>query len=166
VICQHISDAITLIRANFAEQELVALETGSPIPEEGFAYLIFSGRTILLYQISGVSEGHTEAEYLFGENFIPSYEAVDLLLEATQVDVPSPYIPLPLELQDMILDYVSERTIEGAQIGCKLDIGSTFTWTCGNRKIEREEVRRHRSFSSPAQSCIWFGKYFGGVAYK
>jgi hypothetical protein len=80
VICQHISDAITLIRANFAEQELVALETGSPIPEEGIAYLIFSERTILLYQINGDSEGHTEAEYLFGE---PRRDGEEISLDST-----------------------------------------------------------------------------------
>lgn len=159
VICQHIPHAITLIREDFARQNLSRLKHDpSETSNESLTYLILSVREIILYRINSDSERCTEPKRLFDGTQPPSNEAIDLFLEATQTRPPTtPMHKLPVELQDMILNKVSAGPIESAKIGCILNTGSVFTWKCGERDIEREEGRRNRTPWTPVESHFRFG---------
>jgi hypothetical protein len=73
---------------------------------------------------------------------------------------------LPIELQDAILAGVSAGPIERARMGCLLDAGSNFSWSCGGRTVEREIGRRFRGAGTPVESHIQVDGHDTGVAYK
>ena len=166
VICQHTQHALTLIRDDFARRS-IPKHGSSETPDDNFTYLILSVQEIILYRKNRHSERYTKPERLFDGTHPPSDEAVELLLKATQGSVPTTRIhSLPVELQDMITNKVSEGPIESARVGCILNAGTAFRWKCGNRNIKREEGRTFRTPWTPVESHIWFGNYFSGVAYK
>ena len=163
VLCQHTPHAIALIRKDFAAQ----IQSTHGSAGQSLTYLILSVRELILYHINSELERYTEPKRLFDGTHPPSDEAIELLLQATQTSATTaPLRKLPIELQDAILDNVSEGPIESARIGCLLDAGSVFTWRCGNRNIEREESCRSRTPWTPVESHIWFGDYPSGIAYK
>jgi hypothetical protein len=155
--------AITLVREDFAKQ----IQSHPGLADRGLTYLILSVRELLLYRIDSELERYTEPERLFDGMHPPSDEAIELILQATQTSAPTaPLRNLPVELQDAILNRVSAGPIESARVGCPLDAGSIFAWSCGNRKIEREEGRRSRTPWTPVESHICFRGYPSGIAYK
>ncbi|KAF2808676.1 uncharacterized protein BDZ99DRAFT_509235 [Mytilinidion resinicola] len=168
VICQHIPHAITLIQKDFGKRVLTTLDHNlcETFPKT-FTYLILSVQETILYRINKESRRYTKCERLLDDTHPPSYEAIELLLEAIQASAfMTPIHRLPVELQDMILDRVSAGPIESARVGCVLNAGSEFTWKCGDRNIEREEGRRNRTEWSPVESHILFGNCSSVIAYK
>lgn len=159
VICRHPRHAIALMRED---------RRRSPVRHEDFrTYAVLSVRDFVIYRMDGDNERHTPAERFLDGSLPPSNAAIDQLLEATQIDGPKIALhKLPIELQDNILDNVSEGPIERAKVSCILDMGTPFTWKCGGRSIEREEGRTGRTPFSPVESHICFGKSISGLAYK
>ena len=159
VICQHTPHAITLIRNDFGKQ--IVSTPGSA--GKTSTYLILSVRELILFRISRDFEKYTEPMRLFDGVHPPSEEAVELFLQATQTSpTTAPLRKLPVELQDAIIDKVSEEPIESARVGCLLDAGSVFTWKYNDRNIERQVSHRSRT----PLSHICFGGYTSGIAYK
>jgi hypothetical protein len=168
VMCQHVPHATSLIRADFKKWLLYNQKNNSTKTSDAArTYLIFSLREITMYQISNEFERHSKVEPFFTDTFTLSPEAVTVLLEATQNDVPKMYIQnIAIELQDMILDKSTAGPLQHAKLGCNLNIGSAFTWRWNEREIEREEGVRNRSDGTPVESQIWFDGCFSGLAYK
>jgi hypothetical protein len=78
----------------------------------------------------------------------------------------------PIEIQDRILEHVSDGGIEGARLGCLLHLGSPYTWMWpkgGSRRdgpVKRHESYTHRSDRTPVETKIWFKETFSGLAYR
>lgn len=114
---------------------------------------------------------HTAPEPLFnGDSGIgpPSDLALDYLLWATATARPSIFTPLqslPVEVQDMILEYVSIGTVVAAKVGCLLCFGSPFSWNDGAFIVTLEERHRIRPTGFSVESLIWFGEHKSGIAY-
>ncbi|RMZ70452.1 Fatty acid hydroxylase [Pyrenophora seminiperda CCB06] len=163
VICQHTPHAIPLVQDDFGKHILSTTASA----DDTYTYLILTVREVIVYRINSKIARYTKPSRLFNGTDPPSDEAIELLLQATQIRPPTaPLRKLPIELQDMILEKISAGPIERARFGCLLDAGSVFTWKCGNRNIEREEGRRFRTPWTPVESHIWFGGYPSGIAYK
>lgn len=168
VLSQHLSHAVTLIREDFAKRSpSSSVQSASGAADVGSVYLVLSVKDIVLYWISSESDKYTRPEpFLDGKN-APSSKAIELLLFATQTRVPTTAVQLlPLEIQDMILDKVSDGPIESARVGCLLNFGSNFQWKSGQRLIERQDRHTGRTPWTPVESQIWFGDCFSGIAYK
>ncbi|KAF2494566.1 hypothetical protein BU16DRAFT_582471 [Lophium mytilinum] len=165
VICQHAPHAVALIGEDFRKRILSTPDS----EDRSFTYLILSVRELILYRMNNQRPKYTEPMRLFDGTHPPPDEAIELLLQATQTSTSAlgaPLRKLPVELQDAILDNVSAGPIESARVGCLLDAGSSFSWKCGKRNIEREEGHRHRTPWTPVESHICFGGYRSGIAYK
>ena len=132
-----------------------------------FTYLLLSMKELVLTQRTERGRRYTVPVPFFDGTHIPSDEAIEILLHATQPP-PSrpPLAKLPIEVQDMILKYVSPWPLERARIGCLLEAGSVFTWKCGNRDREDMSAFGCRSLATPVPVHIQFGHQFSGVAYS
>ncbi|KAH8802742.1 hypothetical protein F5884DRAFT_481134 [Xylogone sp. PMI_703] len=104
----------------------------------------------------------------------PSSTAITLLLRGLLFAFRQPRTwihNLPIEIQDRILEHISEGSIEGARLGALLELGSPFLWMRtedGLRRggaIERLESPTHRTATTPVESQLWF-EAFSGVAYR
>ncbi|KAI1264806.1 hypothetical protein F5Y18DRAFT_388478 [Xylariaceae sp. FL1019] len=168
VISRHIPHAIAMIQSHFADAAIYRISRmAEGLSNEYRSYLILTVKEVFLYRIKSRSQVYTNPEPLFNGQDPPSEGAVQLLLEAIYGNFSKTRIhQLPIELQDLILDNVSEGPIERARVGCILECGSVFTWRCKNRNIEREIANRNRHEDTPVESQIWFGDHSGGVAYK
>ncbi|KAF2022029.1 hypothetical protein BU24DRAFT_417677 [Aaosphaeria arxii CBS 175.79] len=165
VLSRDPQHALALIRDDFANRS--ALQCDSSGTDSDTTYLILSVQHIVLYQISRRYERYTKPVRLLEGTHPPSDEAIELLLKTTQVSSPKTRINrLPVELQDMILDEISEGPIERARVGCILNAGTLFQWRSGGRDIEREESWSGRIEETPVESHILFGDHFSGVAYR
>jgi hypothetical protein len=149
---------------------------GSARPSTYNAYLLFSVRHIILCHVDGKGAllYTARAAFLNGID-APSSAAIVLLLQGLSFTFPPPRTwvhNFPIEIQDRILEYVSEGPIEAARLGCLLNLGSPFGWmrtkdeTRMRGHIERHECYTHRSEATPVESQIWFGETFSGVTYK
>lgn len=163
VICQHAQHAISLITQDYPKQSRC-----SPNDiKRSFTYLILSVREAVLCRRDEEGPRYTEPARLFNGKDPPSDEAIELLLHAIQPSLKVPALrKLPLELQDAILDGVSAGPIERARMGCLLDAGSNFNWSCGGRTVEREIGRRSRVSDTPVESHVQVDGHDTGVAYK
>lgn len=163
VLCQHAQHAVSLIAEDHVKRSRIY-----PNPTtESFTYLILSVREVVLCRRDKEGPRYTEPYRLLDGKEPPSDEAIELLLHAIQ---PSCRVPalhkMPIELQDAILAGVSAGPIERARMGCLLDAGSNFGWSCGGRTVEREIGRRFRGAGTPVESHIQVDGHDTGVAYK
>lgn len=136
-------------------------------------YLLFSGRDIVLCRGDGHGKRkHTAPTPLLNGVHAPPLSAIELLLQALAFAYPPPPPTrlqwLPVELQDRILEYVSEGPIEAARLGCLHEIGSPFAWvrtdkTRSGGNIERYWSLTHRGPATPVDSYIGT---FCGLAYR
>lgn len=165
VLSQDPTKSLSSIQKDFANQRSAMLD---PIPPgETTTYIILSVRHIILCHVDDEKLRYTQPEELLNGTKRPSKRAVELLLSATHSEPPFTRLhSLPLELQDRILGGVSLGPVEGARVGCMLDLGSPFAWKDGGREIEREEGHRNRTPWTPVESQIYFGGSFSGLAYK
>ncbi|KAI9878950.1 MAG: hypothetical protein M1830_010068 [Pleopsidium flavum] len=162
VLSQDIKNSISLIREDYANHKDNASHGK---PNRSVTYLVLSLRHIILCNIDDKTLKYTQPEPLFDGTNPPSKGAIKLLLIALHAAHTIPPIHyLPAELQDNILNSVSEGEIEGARIGCILNLGTPFLWKSGDRPLERVEWWRNRT-TGPLEQQIWFGGCFSGVAY-
>ncbi|KAL9097942.1 MAG: hypothetical protein Q9165_000268 [Trypethelium subeluteriae] len=148
---------VRIITLDFTVEEVTLSRQGTggflvwigSLPEWGFAsgHIVRVGGTsiLILYRINSELERYTEPKRLFDGTHPPSDEAIELLLQATQTSATTaPLRKLPVELQDAILDEVSEGPMESARIGCLLDAGfhqSRIPLT-NEQKPRKNSVRR------------------------
>lgn len=151
VLDQDLQSALNIAR----EDAKVLRGTGSkePTAAQANTYLLLSVRHMMACHVDSTG------------NF--SYTAPTTLLPPR-----TPVHHLPLEIQDRILEQVSEGPIEAARLGCLLELGSPFTWM-----RFRDPPRRggavelfispsHRYENSPVESKICFGDDFSGLSYR
>ena len=135
-------------------------------------YMILSVKHIMLCHVIGPNSlKYTAPEPLFnGDSVIrpPSDLALDYLLWATASARPSistPLQSLPIEVQDIILNFVSIGTVEAAKIGCLLGLGSPFSWKDGPLEAKSQERYLNRPLGLSVESQLWFGEHRSGVVY-
>lgn len=87
-------------------------------------------------------------------------------MAAPSSSLATPVHNLPVEIQDMVLKQVSVGPVEAARVGCKLALGSTFSWATGDHRIERQAVFSFRSPCSYVESQIRFDGFSSGLVYK
>ncbi|KAF4631208.1 hypothetical protein G7Y89_g6918 [Cudoniella acicularis] len=168
VVTQNLADGVSLIEEHLKSQEEQASERSSPQPKITGDYLILSIRHIILYCAhENKLEWTMPEKFLDGASSGCSDRALELLISITYSNPPRNTIhSLPIELQDRVLRYVSQGSVEGARMGCALGIGSPFSWTDGRMEIGSE--RSHRAWVPfrPIESEIYFGDYRSGLAYR
>ncbi|KAK2608996.1 hypothetical protein QQS21_002476 [Conoideocrella luteorostrata] len=132
-------------------------------------YAILTLRHITLCKAQGNKLTWTRSESLFGDNYI-SNTAIDMILWATNTTntepQPSAINSLPIEIQNRILYYATTSFVASAKLGCKLGVGSPFCWVNNGLQIKLQEVKRHRTESSPVESQIYFAGVMSGLSYK
>jgi hypothetical protein len=153
-----------------------ALETKDQNGVEPKTYLLLSIRYLMLCRVdcTGSFSYTAPTKFLDGQD-PPSAKAMELLLQALSPPsrIPrTPILALPLEIQDQILQYVSESTVEAARLGCLLGLGSPGTWMRARDPSRRGgpiqllKCPTHRLARTPIDSKILFGKTFSGVLYR
>ncbi|KAG0648620.1 hypothetical protein D0Z07_5310 [Hyphodiscus hymeniophilus] len=139
-------------------------------------YLLLSVRHMLVCHVgtTGIFSYTAPTTFMDGLT-LPSPSAINLLLQALSPSCSTPRTPihdLPMEIQDRILEHVSEGPVEAARLGCILGLGSPFTWM---RTIDRERrggpielftSPSHRFENTPVESKICFGDVFSGVSLR
>ena len=177
VLDQDLENALALTKQHMREA-LESVGTGSKKSEDRpNIYLLLSVRHVMLCRV----DRYGDLSYCAPMPFLngvdtPNSAATTLILQAlTFAFPPAPHTKihdLPIEIQDRILEGVSEGPIEAARLGCVLGLGSPFTWMRSKDLSRRQgPIERHMCFTSrhdasPVESGIYFGKTFSGVAYK
>jgi hypothetical protein len=139
-------------------------------------YLLLSVRHMLVCHAGSTGTfSYTAPITLIDGLTLPSPSAMNLLLQALSPSRPPPRTPvhnLPLEIQDQILEHVSEGPVEAARLECILGLGSPFTWIRAvdwprrGGPIELLTSPSHRTESTPVESKVYFGDVFSGVSYR
>ncbi|RDL33343.1 Uncharacterized protein BP5553_08782 [Venustampulla echinocandica] len=139
-------------------------------------YLLLSVRHMLVCHVDSTGTfSYTAPTTLMDGLTLPSPSAINLLLQALSPSRPPAHTPvhsLPLEIQDRILERVSEGLVEAARLGCVLGLGSPFTWMRAvdwprrGGPVELFISPSHRNEYSPVESKICFGDVFSGVSYR
>lgn len=139
-------------------------------------YLLLSIRHMLVCYANSTGDlFYTEPTTLMDGLTLPSSSAINLLFQALSPTRPLPYTPihyLPLEIQDRILEFVSEGSVEAARLGCALGLGSTFSWMRAidwprrGGTVELFISPSHRNEFNAVESKIFFGDVFSGVSYR
>lgn len=139
-------------------------------------YLLLSVRHMLVCYVDSTGTfSHTAPTTLMDGLTPPPPSAMNLLLQTLSPSRPSPRTPvhnLPLEIQDQILEHVSEGPVEAARLGCVLGLGSPFTWMRAvdwprrGGPVVLFSSPSHRTETSPVESKIYFGDVFSGVSYR
>jgi hypothetical protein len=139
-------------------------------------YLLLSVRHMLVCHVDSTGTfSYTAPTTLMDGLTLPSHSAINLLLQALSPSRPplrTPVHNLPLEIQDRILEHVSEGPVEAARLGCVLDLGSPFTWMRAvdwprrGGPVELLTSPSHPTESTPVESKICFGDVFSGVSYR
>ena len=139
-------------------------------------YLLLSVRHMLVCHVDSTGTFLYTAPTTLMDGFtLPSPPAVNLLLQVLSPSRRPPQIfvhKLPLEIQDRILEHVSEGTVEAARLGCVLSLGSPFAWIRAvdwprrSGPVELLISPSHRIESTPVESKIYFGDVFSGVSYR
>ena len=165
---QNPADCILLIREHLVNQQQY-----QDCEPDMTLYLILSVRHVILCRVYGGKLEWTQPEpFLNGITTYPghstySHRALDILLWATSVDPPTtPIHSLPIEIQDRILMYTSQGSVEPARMGCALGLGSSFLWKDGKMMIQTVHAHRTRSDSTPVESQIWIDDHIIGIFYR
>jgi hypothetical protein len=162
VMCQHLAHASSLIRSDYFQLKREFTEGTAP-PS---IYLILSLQEICLCRISHDNKQYTQPLGLLNNTLQFSSCAIELLPQATQ-QTPQPFLYcLPIEIHDMVLNYVSVGPTERAKIGCTPNIGTIFDWKEIGRDIMRKIDYTDRRDGTPVESHIWFGTWHSGLMYK
>ncbi|KAH8687340.1 hypothetical protein BGZ60DRAFT_393415 [Tricladium varicosporioides] len=145
-------------------------------PNISCVYILLSLRHIVLCCVNDQGEfSYTAPMALIDGIDVPSSVAIVLLLQGLSFASPPPRTRIhnfPIEIQDRILEHISDGSIEAARLGCLLHIGSPYIWmrpkdtSRRGGLIERHESPTHRSAATPVETQIWFEKTFSGLAYR
>ena len=174
VLCQAIQEGLSIVRQHVLSQEPSTTESPSTTYscEAQAHYMILSVKHIMLCYATGANSlKHTAPEPFFNGDYgigPPSDLALDYLIWATASARPSIFTPLqslPIEVQDMMLNYVSVGTVAAAKIGCLLGLGSLFSWKDGPLKVTLEERYLIRPSGSSVESQVWFDEHKSGIVY-
>ncbi|TVY39583.1 hypothetical protein LSUB1_G005822 [Lachnellula subtilissima] len=151
-------------------------KTGNAINAGDRIYLLLSVRHMLVCHVDSTRTFLYTAPTTFMDGLtLPSPSAIILLLQAlspSRVQPRPPIYILPLEIQDRILEHVSEGPIEAARLGCVWGLGSPFTWMRAvdwprrGGPIDLFVSPSHRHENTPVESKICFGDVFSGVSYR
>jgi hypothetical protein len=171
VLNQDLENALAWTRKHSREQ-LILQEKYRPN-----IYLLLSIRHIMLCRV----DRHSNLSYTSSIPFLngidtPSSASITLIIQAFALAFPPPpHTPihdLPIEMQNRILEAVSNGPIEAARLGALLGLGSPFTWMRAQDSprsggaIERHMRFAQRHDTSPIESEIHFEETFSGLAYK
>lgn len=140
-------------------------------------YLLLSVRHMLVCHVDSAGTfSYTAPITLMDGLTLPSPSAINLLLQALSPSRPppprTPVHNLPVEIQDRILEFVSEGSFEAARLGCILGLGSPFPWMRAadwprqGGPVQLFISPSHRTEFSPVESKICFGDVFSGVSYR
>lgn len=133
-------------------------------------YIVTSLTSVQLFKVSTRAWKETKVYGLLHPFDDPDPIGVSMFLNAIQ----SPYYPLttrlhkiPVELQELILDFVSPLEVGRAYYGAILDIGLPFRWTT-SQKIPLKLLSRGRRLQNihdqyPLQPVVFFNEYLGLV---
>ena len=174
VLCQDIQAGLSTVRQHVASREISTTESPSTTNsgEAQAHYIILSVKYIMLCHATGLASlKHTAPEPLFNGDYgigPPSDLALDYLIWATASARPSIFTPLqslPIEIQDIILNYVSVGTVVATKVRCLLGLGSSFSWKDGPLKVTLEERYLIRPSGSSVESQVWFGEHKSGIVY-
>ena len=139
-------------------------------------YLLLSVQNVALcHQSRDGTFSYTTPHLLLNGKDTPSAAGIKLLLQgmacAAARPPPTRLHKLPPEIQDHILQGVSEGPIEPARFGCVMGLGSTYNWLRNDTSrtggpIERLENSRTRQQDTPVETRISFGGTFSGLGYN
>jgi hypothetical protein len=173
VLHQDLQTALKIAREEAKESSKV--RTPSDRTEQR-TYLLLSVRHMLVCHVDSAGTFSYTAPVTFMDGLTqPSPSAINLLLQALSPSRPQPRTPvhnLPLEIQDQILQHVSEGPVEAARLGCVLGLGSPFTWMRAvdwprrGGPVKLLTSPWYRTESTPVDSQIYFGNVFSGVGYQ
>ncbi|KAF2835300.1 hypothetical protein M501DRAFT_462415 [Patellaria atrata CBS 101060] len=174
VLYQAIQEGLSIVQQHVSSQKFSNTESPSTTDsgETQAHYMILSIRHIMLCYATGPDLfQHTAPEPLFNGDYgigPPSDLALDYLTWATASARPSILTPLrslPIEVQDIILNYISVGTVVAAKVGCLLGLGSLFLWKDGPLKVALQERYLIRHSGSSVESEVWFGEHRSGIVY-
>ncbi|KAH7308783.1 hypothetical protein BKA65DRAFT_576314 [Rhexocercosporidium sp. MPI-PUGE-AT-0058] len=139
-------------------------------------YLLLSVRHMMVCHVGSIGTfSYTAPTTLMDGLNLPSPSAINPLLQALSPSLPPPHTPahnLPLEIQDRMLEHISDGPVEAARLGCILNLGSPFTWMRAvdwprrGGPVELFTSPSHRTELSPVESKICFGDALSGVSYR
>ncbi|OCK76592.1 hypothetical protein K432DRAFT_360103 [Lepidopterella palustris CBS 459.81] len=174
VLCQAIQEGLSMAQQHVSSQDFSTTESPSTTDsgEAQAHYMILSVKHIMLCHATGPNSlKHTAPEPLFNGDYgvgPPSDLALDYLVWATASARPWIFTTLqslPVEVQDIILKYVSAGTVLAAKVGCLLGLGSPFLWKDGPLMVTLEERYSIRPSGSSVESQVWFGEHKSGIVY-
>ena len=177
VLDQDLEHALGLAREDVEKNETRdAGSVANAPPKISCIYILLSLRHIVLCHVNGQGVFSSTAPTAFIDGIdAPSSAGIALLLQGLSFAFPRPRTWIhnfPIEIQDRILEHVSDGSIEGARLGCLLHLGSPYLWMRpedtfrSGGPIERHESPTHRSAATPVETQIWFEKTFSGLAYR
>ncbi|KAF2493951.1 hypothetical protein BU16DRAFT_60318 [Lophium mytilinum] len=166
VLCQHIQEGLSMARRHLSSRDC-SKKTASG--EAQAQYMVLSVKSIMLCHVTiQHSLECTVPEPLFNGIEPPSGLALDYLIWATASARPWIFTPLqslPIEIQNIILDYEVIGTLEAAKVGCLLGLGSPFLWKDGPLEVTLEERHLPLPSGSTVESQLWFGEHKSGIVY-
>lgn len=171
VLCQSMQEGLSTAQqhatSHGSDNTTTSVET--PYPD----YMILSVKHIMLCHIASSTtlECTTPVRLFNGNHGVgpPSDLALDYLLWATataRIPISSPLQSLPIEVQNIVLKYVSAGPVAAAQLGYLLDLGTPFAWNDGSLDIELQETYTRRNPFSPVESQVFLGEHKSGLVYK
>jgi hypothetical protein len=175
ILCQDAQNGLSIAKQHVSSRGISTTESTSTMNsgEAHAHYMILSVKHVMLcHATDRASFKHTAPEPLFNgvcDTGSPSDLALDYLIWATASARPSVFTTiqnLPVEIQNMILNYSSISTVGAAKLGCILGLGSPFLWKDGPLKVTLEERGPIRSWGSSVESQVWFGERRSGLVYS
>ncbi|KAF2472128.1 uncharacterized protein BDR25DRAFT_366887 [Lindgomyces ingoldianus] len=164
---QDLKGGLSLVRRHISTKTGNAPNSYPQSADVVDTYLILSVRHIILCRAGRDKVEWTQPEPCFNGVDSLSGQALDMLLSATSTSpCQTPIHNLPTEIQNKIIQYTSQGSVEAARMGCILGLGLPFLWKDGDLPLEREEAHRNRSEITPAESQLWFDGYMSGISYK
>lgn len=173
VLHQDLQTALKIAK-NEAKESSKVMNPGDRTEQR--TYLLLSVRHMLICHVGSTGTfSYTAPITLMDGLTLPSRSVISLLLQALSPSRPPPRTPvhnLPFEIQDRILEHVSEGPVEAARLGCILGLGSPFTWMRPidwprpGGPVELLTSPSHRTETTPVESKICFGDLFSGVSYR
>ncbi|KAG5803385.1 hypothetical protein H9Q74_014178 [Fusarium xylarioides] len=164
VLARDIPKGMKMIREHMETRAAMTDSTTSTA-----TYAILTLKQIVCCRVHNGGLVYTRPEKLFSDT-PPTDSAIDLLLWASGVHQAEPKLSrlhcLPIEIRDRILRQATASSVAAAKLGVELALGPPFSWTEQGRKIKLEEVRRHRTETSPVESQIFFDGVMSGLSYK
>lgn len=171
VLCQDVQEGLSTAKRHLLSQD-ISSSVSLKATQSRANYMVLSVKHIMLCCAnSPTTLVNTVPEPLFNGRYSsesPSDMALDYLIWATASTRPlivTPTQSLPVEVQDMVLSYVSIGIVDAARIGCLLGLGTPFLWRDGSLTVTLEDRHVIRPSGSSVESQVWFDEHKSGVVY-